>query len=365
MKISSPESYLNYALLFIRGMRQRHYWTKLMRQNLRNIVGERDLNKVQIQEIHDLYKGTPHFSMVFHQFYTNATGNFHADYMPDALYYQYIDPFFNDWEMAKYIDHKGLYRLMFPNAKQPKLLAYRMNGFWFDDAGCMMDFSEALSCIQSVKTCFIKQAVDSEGGHGIVFVDNSIVSNIELETTLFNLSFDVVVQEGLSQSKTLASINSSSVNTIRLLTLLRRDGTVKIYSVILRMGIGGAKVDNASSGGITVGVEDDGRLKSCAYSSKGERFDRHPTSLVRFCDFVIPNFEIVKQTVIDQAKNFPHFRLVSWDIALDDTDQPVVIEANLKFGEIDFHQLNNGSLFGDDTKDILDEVFTEYRKKYK
>ena len=27
-------------------------------------------------------------------------------------------------------------------------------------------------------------------------------------------------------------------------------------------------------------------------------------------------------------------------------------------GEIDFHQLNNGPLFGDDTKEILDEVFS-------
>ena len=64
--------------------------------------------------------------------------------------------------------------------------------------------------------------------------------------------------------------------------MLRLDGTVKIYSVVLRMGIGDAKVDNASSGGITVGVEDNGRLKSCAYSAKGMRFDIHPTSNTRW-----------------------------------------------------------------------------------
>lgn len=29
----------------------------------------------------------------------------------------------------------------------------------------------------------------------------------------------------------------------------------------------------------------------------------------------------------------------------------------MRFGEIDFHQLNNGPLFGDDTEEILKEVF--------
>ena len=57
------------------------------------------------------------------------------------------------------------------------------------------------------------------------------------------------------------------------------------------------------------------------------------------------------------SQNFPHFRLISWDIALDKNNNPIIIEANLKYGEIDFHQLNNGPLFGDDTKEILNEVF--------
>ncbi len=34
-----------------------------------------------------------------------------------------------------------------------------------------------------------------------------------------------------------------------------------------------------------------------------------------------------------------------------------MIEANLNQGELDFHQLNNGPLFGEDTIKVLDEVF--------
>jgi len=53
----------------------------------------------------------------------------------------------------------------------------------------------------------------------------------------------------------------------------------------------------------------------------------------------------------------PHFRLVSWDFAINEEGHPVMIEANLNLGELDFHQLNNGPVFGEDTKKILDEVF--------
>uniref|UniRef100_UPI0025935665 sugar-transfer associated ATP-grasp domain-containing protein n=1 Tax=uncultured Prevotella sp. TaxID=159272 RepID=UPI0025935665 len=320
--------------------------------------GGGNLSGNQKESVKDLFRNTPAFSFIFHRFYTMATGIFSEKYMPDSLYYQYIDPYFNNWNMAKYLDHKGMYRNMFPGAKQPRLLAYRMNGFWYDENGKMIDIHKALAIIMKCKSCFIKQAVDSEGGHGVFFVNPKQHTIDSINDLLNQTTIDIVVQEGLVQSDTLSAINKNSVNTIRLLTLLRLDGTVKIYSVVLRMGIGDAKVDNASSGGITVGVEDNGRLKSCAYSAKGMRFDIHPTSNVKFDDFIIPNYEKVKQTVIEQAHNFPHFRLISWDIALDADDNPIIIEANLKYGEIDFHQLNNGPLFGDDTKEILDEVFS-------
>lgn len=315
------------------------------------------MSNSQKNSIRELYKGLPHFPLVFHTFYTKATGQFNANYIPDDLYYKYVDPFFNNWGMAKNIDHKGLYRLLFPKVRQPKLLAYRMNGYWYNGDGELMDIHQTISIITQYKSCFVKKAMDSEGGHGITFIDVAKLSHSDIKRILEQSSWDLVIQEGLTQSPVLSAINESSVNTIRLITLLRKDGTVKIYSVVLRMGIGGAKVDNASSGGITVGIEDDGKLKPVAYNAKGVRFDRHPTSNIMFDKYIIPNYQEVRKLVVEQAKKCPHFRLVSWDIALDKNNSPVMIEANLKYGELDFHQLNNGPLFGEDTKEILHEVF--------
>lgn len=42
---------------------------------------------------------------------------------------------------------------------------------------------------------------------------------------------------------------------------------------------------------------------------------------------------------------------------MDEFENPVLIEANLHYGELDFHRLNNGPIFGNDTNKILEEVF--------
>ena len=49
----------------------------------------------------------------------------------------------------------------------------------------------------------------------------------------------------------------------------------------------------------------------------------------------------------------PYVRMISWDIALDDSDWPTLIEVNFA-GMIQLHEAVTGPLFGDLTKEILD-----------
>lgn len=174
---------------------------------------------------------------------------------------------------------------------------------------------------------------------------------------------DLVIQEGVKQSETLAKLNADSVNTLRVLSLLHSDGNCKILSTLLRMGLKGTKVDNASSGGISIGVQDDGRLNDFAYSNVGIRYYEHPTSHISFNNVIIPNFEGVKKAVKILHPKFPHFRMISWDIAMNEHNKPVLIEANFCDGELDFHQLNNGPIFGKDTEIILAEIFARKRSR--
>ena len=48
---------------------------------------------------------------------------------------------------------------------------------------------------------------------------------------------------------------------------------------------------------------------------------------------------------------------MSWDIAIDEDGNPVLIEANMRKGSVNFHQFNNGPLFGELTERVLNEIF--------
>ena len=173
--MKTPKEYIYYFLEIIIRERRRHYWTCLMKRNVSSlgVRGGGKLTNNQKNNIKKVFQKVPSFSYASHKFYTIATGKFFPNYMPDSLFYQYIDPFYNNWDMASFLDHKGLYRNMFPGAKQPKLLTYRMNGFWYNENGIIINQEEAISAVMRSKNSFIKQAVGSEGGHGIIFVDSS------------------------------------------------------------------------------------------------------------------------------------------------------------------------------------------------
>lgn len=290
-----------------------------------------------------------------HEFYTGCTGAFYKEYIPDWVYYAYIDPYYNNWEMANFMDNKCFYELLFPKCKHLYNLAYRSNGIWFSHDRKPIDYKDALAAIDQEESVFVKKAVISNGGHGVSKLSGDNLSE-KVRDVISNIKSDIVIQRSLKQSAHLAAINPSSVNTIRVLSVLRNN-EVKIYSMILRMGVGDAYVDNASSGGITVGIREDGNLKQIAYSKDGEVFHKHPTSGIEFDTIRIPNIDAVRKLVVENHPMVPYHRMVSWDVALDEKDTPVLVEANLRDGELDFHQLNNGPVFGKDTESILREVF--------
>lgn len=55
-------------------------------------------------------------------------------------------------------------------------------------------------------------------------------------------------------------------------------------------------------------------------------------------------------------------RLISWDFSVSEEGHPVFIEANLSWGELDFHQMCNGPIFGERTHEIWEWFQNKYLK---
>lgn len=348
--VKTIERNIEKKLLFLLKKRQ---WCRSSKR--RFIVLNDPLTAAQKNEIKKFFKPYIYLhSTIDHSFYTACTGEYRREYIPDWVHYVLIDPYFNNWGgEAQLVDNKCYYQMMFPDCKQPYSILYRMNNIWFSHDRKVVRSSNIENVLDSEEGfLFVKQATESCGGHGV----KRTKGRKETLAAIESFSGDIVVQREIKQSKVTQKLNSTSVNTIRILSLLSEEG-VKVYSMIVRCGVDGSFVDNASSGGVTIGIGTEGQLKPIGYDKNGKRYNVHPTSGVVFSDIVVPNINGCISLVKRLHPLVPDFRMISWDIALDTNNEPLLIEANLKDGELDFHQLNNGPLFGDDTHKILKEVF--------
>lgn len=321
------------------------------RQRVRQHAPKYVLTKEQEESIKALYSPYAKVDLWAHNFYTEKTGKFHVDYVPDDLYYSYIDPYYNDWREARYADNKCMYHRLFAGVRQLQQIASRIGGLWFTGDYEPLSRQALDALLAQEPEIVVKKAMGSEGGKGVYFIKGTEFGTIEPK-----IKDDIIIQKPFIQHPALSTINATSVNTVRVISLLSQEG-VKFYSAILRIGINGARVDNASSGGITCGITEDGKLKKYAYKANGERFDRHMDSGLEFDGYEIPGFQKILAAVPDLHIQIPRFKLVSWDFAVAPDGEPVLVEANLHYGQLDFHQLNNGPLFGEDTEKILKEVF--------
>ena len=275
-------------------------------------------------------------------------------YFPDDWFFKSIDANMNDWRICRVMDDKGMYDLFFYDVNRPRTIARCCNGIWMNDYYEITDEERVVTSCHELGKVIIKPSISSCGGHGIVFWQKGQGDLYEK----LNSCRNCVVQEIIEQHDDLSSIHPESINTIRIMTMLY-DGEVHILSSILRMGVGDSKVDNVSSGGIACGIDEQGRLKNKAFQADGRCYDKHPQGKI-FEGLLVPGFESCKTLCRKVAPRFARFsRLISWDFAIDRNAQPLLIEANLYAGELDFHQMCNGPIFRDEatTKIMIDRYY--------
>lgn len=287
-------------------------------------------------------------------FYNNLKGGrFDPRYVPEDLYYRFADVYFSNGLCARYLDNKNYYDLLFQDVNQPRTIVRKTVAGYLDVSYNQISEEESVDLLYN-RDAVIKPASASAGGRGISFVKKTDSKEKVIEVV--GKYKDFIAQEVLAQHVEMSALHEGSINTLRILTLQR--GGVKALSSIVRMGVGESKVDNATSGGIFVGVNEDGTLKNVAYNKHGVRFDKHPQGAV-FADHFIPNYdecvELVKRLALRLATTN---KLLSWDLAIAEDGHPILIEVNMSFGEIDFHQIANGPVFGDQGREIMNEVLS-------
>lgn len=142
------------------------------------------------------------------------------------------------------------------------------------------------------------------------------------------LIFETVIK----QTEQLSSLNPSSVNTVRFMTVLMPNGKADTIACFIKIGRAGSCVDNAGCGGnIDAGIDiETGQLFNPIMFNgwrKINKITQHPDSKAQLDGLIIKDWQNIRNKVEDFQSKMPYVKAAGWDIAITD-DGPVIIEIN-------------------------------------
>lgn len=221
---------------------------------------------------------------------------------------------FNDKEYFKYLDDKLEFNKKFKDfigRDWIDLRESKKDGF--------IEFCQG-------KTAVFAKACGTFGGQGIGKLE---IGSASLDSVYDELLEQkrYLVEDMIIQHPEMSRLSPTSVNTVRMVTLMA-DGKPQLMYSLVRMGNGKNEVDNISSGGLYTGLDENGVAHHPAFCDKtGLYYDEHPVTGVKFDGFTIPDFARAKEMVLKAAACIEQMRYVGWDVAFT-PEGPILVEGN-------------------------------------
>lgn len=323
-------------------------------KNLKQIA----LTEKQKHEIDDFYKENygSKIPYAWHQYYTSFTGNFNVNYFPEMLYIPRLERYMNSPGYAMMFGNKNQLPVYAKAAgvKAAETVLTVSDGVYCDSDCNLISEKDAVEILSEIGQIYLKKSINTSGGSGCFKVDfcNGIDSRTgkSVEEFISRLGSDFIAQKVINQHPLLAQFEKNSAATFRVITYFWK-GEIYSCPLTLRIGRAGSDVANAA---IIIAIDEDGLIHTEGFSKRGERYFEHPDSHVSFANCSIPD----TPKVIAAAKRLhtmvPQIGIIHWDFTIDETGEPVVIEANTKIGSIWLPEIVHGKApFGDNTADIL------------
>ena len=290
-------------------------------------------------------------------YYYSMLNCFHFEYplyqaVNEAIMFPGIMRKLNPIEPSKVLANKNLYGILFKDINRPTEFLRNCNGVLLDNDNRLISLSEGIDNIISYgEDIIIKPTVDTSGGHGVKIISN--YNREILNDIVKSYGVNYVIQALVKQSAQTKKFNPTSLNTFRIITLLL-NGKVTVLSSIFRCGGKNAVVDNASSGGMFVGIKDDGKLtRGASYSTL--IIEESPEGL-KYSEHQIDHFDEVLDFAKELHTRIPLCAFAGWDIALDENDMPVFMEVNLNCPDVWLMQILNGPIFKDRFDEVIDYI---------
>lgn len=335
-----------------------------VRKSTQKINNTRDLTSAQEKEIKQYWRDLLGIDIPldWHRYFYKRTGVYSVKYIPTSLYYMDLIGRVNQFPMNEAYTDKNLSYRLFPEDYQPETVIRNMNGYYYAK-DTPLTKQKAMELCNNMDDVLIKPTLKSHGDGVRKFRVNNGVTSVESKTIeqLFDdYSPNFIIQKIVHQHPQMNALNTSSVNTIRILTYRSGDEILVLYTVI-RIGKQGSDIDNETAGGISTKILPNGTLAKYAFGAPGnDNVEKTDTGIV-LEGYVVPSYSEAVELVKKMHLMLPHFNLVGWDIAIDTEGKPVIIEFNT-WPELS--QSANGPAFGDYTERVLKEIWNRPNTRY-
>ena len=309
-------------------------------KKMKNSFKSKEQVKREMTMLKDYWHCKPYHYVRYGLYDKDLTNDQLLDYIPSYYHYNfYTDPLYANIDVSLYNSKLTMYMLFKERGvRTPEVIAVVRNGKLMSLQGEKLDENSFLKKY-NYETLFIKPEFGA-GGTGIhVFSEGSHSS--------FLASLDkhiaYIVQCGIKQRNDINRINSSSVNTLRVVTQIV-DNKARVCVCVMRMGRHGKKVDNSHQGGLSVEIDiTNGSFKSYATAEHGGGYyPCHPDSGFVFRGSRIEGWDTIKMSIEKYALLFPELKELAWDVAIT-SDGIEMIELNLGYG-IDHLQCTCGGM---------------------
>ena len=286
-------------------------------------------------------------------------------FIPQPIAYAVIQKG-NNQEMIPGWDDKNIYEILIPTVVFPNTYCHYIHNVYYDKDWNIIDTKSKglnniaeiiIKCCRKDNSFILKRTSNTGCGRGVrkfVFKDKADIIDI-LQSLPSNE--DYIIQESIRQHSMLAKFNKSSVNILRVLTY-RCEENIEVLSVSFRFGIDGQYTDVAFKDGQeivnVVGVDiEKGIFKNKLFDTNGEKPYTLPDGVN---GEKIPGLEKVIEMAKSGHKRLFHFNFVGWDFTIDEFEQPICIEYNIKSPGVMLYQFANGPLAGALTDKFLEAL---------
>lgn len=156
-----------------------------------------------------------------------------------------------------------------------------------------LDRESLISFIKKNGEVILKPLSDF-GGVGIKKISCKQENLDELIDFILLQEKNMMLEECIYNHPLLKELAPSSLNTIRIVSVIDNNGKVHIPAALLRMGSGMSLTDNYHSGGMVCPINlSTGKLEKTASGEFNIQYEVHPFSKIRFEGYEIPRFNEV------------------------------------------------------------------------